>query len=235
MKKILKMMVIVMVISILSGCSAVIADEGADYSNKTLTGQISEIDGSKLTLELGKLKKNKETQETTGQAPMMPEGFDGQLPEDFDGELPEDFNGQPPMMQGQTGEQGGQMMEGNRPEKPQDFNGQRPQMENGEMPELPDGQMPQLPEGEMPEDFNGQMPQGFPGQMDQNKKTTYTFEKKSDTASIDVGDVEVTLSDGSIGTVDDLKVGDVVQITVDGNNKVTSLTVYEISETTQSE
>jgi hypothetical protein len=72
---------------------------------------------------------------------------------------------------------------------------------------------------------------GFMPGMNENKKgkTEYTFNKKSGTATIDIKGVEVTLADGSIGTADDLQVGDVVRIVVDENNDVSSVTVYQVT------
>lgn len=40
----------------------------------------------------------------------------------------------------------------------------------------------------------------------------------------------VSLADGSEGSISDLKVGDVVQIVVDSNNSITSITQYNVSE-----
>lgn len=242
MKKILMMMIIMMFITVLTGCSTIVANDDTDYAGKTLTGQISEISGTKLTLHLGKLKKNKETQELTQELPQMSEDFsaqgpmmekpdngqDGQMPENETGQMPQDFGGFKPGTNNTE-----------KPQLPKDFNDMKPEMDDTDRPELPqdfNGQMPpQMMEGEgqnkpFMNKENGQMSEGFPGMMKENNKTTYIFKMKDDTAAIDVGQVTVTLADGSIGSVTDLKVGDVVEIAVDENNKVYSLTVYEVSE-----
>ena len=244
MKKIWKMIFVLSILVGLSACSAVIAEKGEDYSGKTLTGQINEIEGTTVYLQLGKLKKaeNNEMPEMSGdfegqmpqfdgsEIPEMPDGFDFEMPEDFEGSAPE---GSFDQMPGQFGSQNGNMPEipnGQRPERPEGFNGERPEGLDSERPEMPEG-------------FDGQMPQGNPGQMTneggggmsqmpnmEQGKTVYIFKKKSQTVSISLKGAEVTLADGSIGTVSDLKVGDVVQIVVDENNNISSVTVCEISE-----
>ena len=246
MKNILKMMIMMLLVGLLSGCNAVIADKKEDYSNKTLTGMISEINGTVLTLELGKLKKSKQSKTENDQIPQMSEGqipqeFNGEkpeLPEDFDGQLPENNQGQ--MMHG-PGQMGGSE---ERPQKPEGFNGEMPEDFNGEKPEDMNGERPQLPEdfdGQFPEDFSGQLPEDFKEQMNEggnsefmqkpeksSSTTVYTFKKKSETATIDLKNVTVTLADGSSGTISDLNIGDVVQIKVDENNNASSVIVYQV-------
>ena len=238
MKNILKMMIAFAMVGMLSGCSAVVADKREDYSNKTLTGMISEINNTTLTLELGKLKKADKSETEKEQPVQNNDGqiageSDGQIPQEFNGEkpeLPEDFDGQMP----QNGQ--GQMMHGHGNMEGTEEIVQMPDAFNGQMPEDIDGERPKFPE-----DFDGQMPQGTTGQMNEGNNgqmmkkpemvtntTAYTFKKKSGTATIDIRDVTVTLADGSAGTSADLKQGDVVKITVDENNDVSSVTVYQV-------
>ena len=232
MKNLFKTLLALSLIIGLSACSAVVAEKKEDYSNKTLTGMISEIDGTSLTLELGKLKKvdNEENQES----PQLPEMDEGQMPQFNEGEMPE-----PPV------DEQGNPIEGFNGERPEGFSGQRPEFgkweNNGEMPkgELPEGMDGQRPE--LPEDFTGQMPEGGPGQMMEGEgnrpqmpgmvkeETTYTFKRKSGTATIDIKDIAVTLADGTTGTIEDLKIGDVVKITVDDNNNVSSVTAFNVT------
>ena len=143
MKKMLKTILALSMIVVLSACSAVIAEKKEDYSNKTLTGQITNIDNTTVSLDLGKLKKSDKNEETNEE--QMPDDFSNQVPE-FNGEMPEDFNGQMP---DNFGPQGGMMQS----------SGQKP---DGQMPEGFDGQKPDLPE-----DFNGEFPEGFEGEKPQ--------------------------------------------------------------------
>ena len=59
----------------LSGCGADIGEEdseqaASDYSNTAITGQVTAIDGTEVTLQLGELTEAKEGSEP----PQMPEG-----------------------------------------------------------------------------------------------------------------------------------------------------------------
>ena len=287
MKKLLKLSLALTMVLFLSACSAVAAENKADYSDRTLTGKITSINGSSVTLQIGKLKQDDAAMgqmpqmgqfQANGEAPEMAEGEmpefngeapafgEGQMPE-TDGEVPElpsgdmtqgeapQMNGMEPMMPGrgerrQMSETGqlptdGQMPQMTEGEMPEMTDGQMPQF-NGEAPAFGDGQMPQFPaDGEMPE-FNdeapafgqGQMPRMTEGQMPmmgsgQGMKGqmggSYTFKEGKETVTIDLGDTAVSLSDGTTGSVSDLKVGDVVSIDVDKNNEVASVKVYSIN------
>ena len=281
MKKIVKLLFALSLIILLSACSNVIAENGVDYSNQTLVGQISEIDGDSYTLTLGKVKqdKNKASENNGGMMPQMNEDgtmseFDGQVPEGMpempsDGSMPqmnEDgsapaFNQAPPtnedgtMPEPPVGFEGMPQMseDGTLPEdsgntqfqgrRGQGFRGQMNSTEGAEdtMPEF--GQRPQMNEdGTMPE-FNGEMPtdgtmpgfgnrQGMNNGQTNNSQGTYTFNAKNKTAEIKLKDVEVTLADGTVGSLSDLKVGDVIEVVVGNNNGIESIKVYSISEVT---
>ena len=281
MKKIVKLLFALSLITLLSACSNVIAENGVDYSNQTLVGQISEIDGDSYTLTLGKVKqdKNKASENIGGMMPQtnedgtMPE-FNGQVPEGMpempsDGSMPqmsEDgsapaFNQAPPtnedgtMPEPPVGFEGMPQMseDGTLPEdsgntqfqgrRGQGFRGQMNSTEGAEdtMPEF--GQRPQMNEdGTMPE-FNGEMPtdgimpefgnkQGMNNGQTNNSQGTYTFNAKNKTAEIKLKDVEVTLADGTVGSLSDLKVGDVIEVVIGNNNGIESIKVYSISEVT---
>gem|GEM_PF-5640350 len=225
MKKIIKTISGILLITLLCACSTVVGENKTDYSNKTLTGQIAEINGTTVTLNLGKLSKNKNTQENTGEM-QAPQGMPGQMSE---GEAP-------------------QMTEGEVPEMPE---GEMPQMSEGEVPQMSQGEMPAFENGERPEKpQGGMMPQGMPdenfdpsqmsggphggmmpgSEKSSKQKVSYKFKLKDDTAVIDLGDMTVSLADESEGSISDLKVGDVVQIVVDSNNSITSITQYNVSE-----
>ena len=259
MKKFIKILLPLTMVLFLSACNTVIADNTPDHSGQTLTGVITSIDGTQVSLTLGKLKENDMSSQMmqdnmpafengempsfeNGELPEMPEG---EMPQFEQDQMPEMNNGQMPQgphdmvpggpgmpMQG-TGEEG-QMPswnEGEAPELPegeaQMTPGQMPPFENGEMPEMPsfeNGEMPELPEGELPSFGNGQMMTGRGAQM----KLTYTFKESEKTDAIDLKDCVVTLSDGTSGTFEDLKIGDVIRVIVSKENIVESVRVYQI-------
>ena len=156
MKKLLKLSLALTMVLFLSACSAVAAENKADYSDRTLTGKITSVNGSSVTLQIGKLKQD---DAAMGQMPQMGQfQANGEMPEMTEGEMPE-FNGEAPAFgQGQMPETDGEVpqMNGMGPMMP--GRGERIQM--SETDQLPtDGQMPQMAEGEMPEMTDGQMPQ----------------------------------------------------------------------------
>lgn len=226
MKKIVTVSLFCILLLSLCGCNAVIDDHEEDYSNQTLTGQITQIDGTEVTLALGKLKEENSPMEQM-QMPdfsMMekPEGMEGfgfpgsreeddsmsELPEDFKGEKPDNFNDE-------------------RPEKPGSDNMNKPQDMDGSAFPGPreDGGTPP----ELPEDFDSQMPFMDDGSMPGMMSVTYTFKEGKDTADIQLKDTEVILEDGSIGSVSDLNTGDVIQIVIGDHNTIESIQVYPIS------
>ncbi len=256
MKKFIKILLPLTMVLFLSACNTVIADNTPDHSGQTLTGVITSIDGTQVSLTLGKLKENdKGFQMAQGNMPAFENGEmpEGELPEFTQGQMPEMGNGQMPqgphgMMPGHPGmpmqgtDEEGQMPawnEGEAPELPEGSThmtpGQMPPFENGEMPEMPsfeNGELPELPEGELPGMADSEMPSFGNGQMRTGKggqmQLTYTFKESEKTDTIDLKDCTVTLADGTSGTFEDLKVGDVIRIIVSKENIVESVRVYQI-------
>ena len=267
MKKSIKTLLPLTMVLFLSACNTVIADNTPDHSGQTLTGVITSIDGTQVSLTLGKLKENDMGfQMTQGNMPAfengeMPSFENGELPEMPDGEMPQFEQGQMPemnngqMLQGPHGmmpghpgmpmqgtDEEGQMPAWNEDEAPELPEGstqmtpgqmppfeneempEMPSFENGELPELPEGKLPEMAEGEMPSFGNGQMRTGKGGQM----QLTYTFKESEKTDTIDLKDCTVTLADGTSGTFEDLKVGDVIRVIVSKENIVESVRVYPI-------
>ena len=316
MKKLLKLSLALTMVLFLSACSAVAAENKADYSDRTLTGKITSINGNTLTLQIGKLKQDDSAMDgqmdqfgqgvmasdgqlptdgempEMGQFPMMEEGQmpdfeNGEMPQlaqgqfPTDGEMPQSGSGFPPFGQGQMNENDGETSQfpegdtaqGNFPQMngmgpkmgrrgdmsqmPQS-DGTAPSFEQGELPEMGDGQMPdmgQFPtteEGQIPDFENGEMPQFGQGQfsadgqmsqmnegqmpmmgmgqgMNGQMSGSYTFKEGNETVTIDIGNVSVSLADGTTGSASDLKVGDVVSIIVDQNNEVASVKVFTVN------
>jgi len=258
MKKLLKLSLALIMVVFLSACCAVTAENKADYSDRTLTGKITSVSGSSVTLQIGKLKQD---DAAMGQMPQMGQfQANGEMPQ-MNGELPElpsgDMTqGEPPQMNGmgpmmerpagkgrmpQTGQlpnegEAPQMAEGQPPfdgqlpadrQMPDFGNGEMPQM-NGELPELPSGDMVQ---GEVPQMAEGQMPQMGSGRaMKGQMSGSYTFKEGKETLTVDLSDADISLADGTMGSVSDLKIGDVVSIDIDANGEVTSAKVCLITD-----
>lgn len=111
--------------------------------------------------------------------------------------------------------------------KPEDFEGTFPEGENvpprgdGEMPEIPEGMTP--PEGmTMPE--NGEMPD-FGGM---GGKGFGNFASDVETKNVEIGDAHISVEiDGgkASGSMDDIKAGAFVTITMNGKGEVTNVLV----------
>lgn len=220
--------------------TAEVEETSADTETTTQVGQITAIDGSTVTLQLGELSG------TTGG------GFDGGMPDgeggDFDGELPE---GDSASADGEAPElpDGEEMGDGEAPDDLPDRDGEAPSGDgeapsgDGEIPDdLPtdgeggdfDGEMPDGDgdfDGEMPEggDFDGEMPDGEGGGMSGGGFGGSSFTAGDETLTLDLTDVTVTLSDGETGSVSDLAVDDILQIEYDADGAASSVTVLSLT------
>ena len=167
----------------------------------TLTGMVVSVDGTIISLmemDTGNMN-GKDFAE--GERPEMPEGMEGF--QGFGDWSPEDFEG--------TSPEGGNF----------------PQWGDGEMPEMPEGMTPPegmtSPEGmTMPE--NGEMPDfGDMGGMEFGN-----FDSDAETKNVDISDAHISVEiDGgkASGSMDDIKAGTFVTITMNGKGKVTNVLV----------
>ena len=174
----------------------------------TLTGMVVSVDGTVISLMEMDTGNMSGKDFAGGERPEMPEGmedfqgFGDFNPEDFDGTLPE----------GETFPQGGE----------------RPQMPEGsEMLDIPEGET--MPEGmELPEGMtipeNGEMPDfGSMGGMGFGN-----FDSDAETKNVDIGDAHISVEiDGgkASGSMDDIKAGTFVTITMNGKGEVTNVLV----------
>ncbi len=110
---------------------------------------------------------------------------------------------------------------------PEDFEGTLP--EGGNFPQLGDSEMPEMPEGmELPEGMtkpeNGEMPDfGDMGGMGFGN-----FDSDAETKNVDIGDAHISVEiDGgkASGSMDDIKAGTFVTITMNGKGEVTNVLV----------
>ena len=164
----------------------------------TLTGMVVSVDGTVISLmemDTGNMN-GKDFAE--GERSEMPEGMEGF--QGFGDWSPEDFEGTIP--------EGGNF----------------PQWGDGEMPEMPEGMTP--PEdGQMP-DFGGGMPNfGGNGGMGAGSEN---FASDAETKDVDIGDAHISVEiDGgkASGSMDDIKAGTFVTITMNGKGEVTNVLV----------
>ena len=180
----------------------------------TLSGMIVSVEGSVLSVAEMDLNDMEEMDFGGGEMPQMPEGMEnfGNI-EDFD----------PTQLQGNLPE-GAQLPEG----------AEMPEWGEGEMPEMPEGMT--LPEGmefpegmEMPE--NGEMPD-FEGVIGGEAPDFESFGADVETKEIDISDAHISLEieDGKAsGSLDDIKSGSFVTITIDGKGKATYVLVSSAS------
>ena len=161
----------------------------------TLTGMVVSVDGTVISLMEMDTSNMGGKDFAGGERPEMPEGMEGF--QGFEDLNPEDF-------------------EGTFPDE-----GNFPQWGNGEMPEIPEGM--ELPEGmTMPE--NGEMPDfGSMGGMGFGN-----FDSDAETKNVDIGDAHISVEiDGgkASGSMDDIKAGTFVTITMNGKGEVTNVLV----------
>jgi len=163
-----------------------------------LTGMVVSVDGTVISLMEMDTSNMGGKDFAGGERPEMPEGMEGfQGFGDFN---PEDFEG--------TFPEGGNF----------------PQWGDGEMPEMPEGMTP--PEdGQMP-DFGGGMPNfGGNGGMGAGSEN---FASDAETKDVDIGDAHISVEiDGgkASGSMDDIKAGTFVTITMNGKGEVTNVLV----------
>ncbi|MCD7760783.1 MAG: hypothetical protein LUH16_03290 [Clostridiales bacterium] len=195
-----------------------VEETSADTETTTQVGQITAIDGSTVTLQLGELT-GMSGGGFDGEAPELPDGEemgDGEAPEMPDGEAPSDVpsDGEAP-----SGGDGAPSGDGEAPDDlPTDGEGGD---FDGEMPDG-DGDF----DGEMPEGggFDGEMPDSQGGGMGGSG-----FTAGDESLILDLTDVTITLSDGETGSVSDLAVDDILQIEYDADGAVSSVTVLSLT------
>jgi len=195
MKKAVALLCTAAIVISLAACG-----KSADYSNQTVVGKVTAINGTKVTLQLGELSE--------GEKPEMPSGDSAQ-----DGQTPPEKPSGDSAQDGQT-----------PPEKPSGDSAQDgqtpPEMPSGDSTQ--DGQTPpEKPSGdsaqdgqtppEMPSNPQGQAPSGGFGGMQ-------SFTAGDETAEIDLDGATLTKNSQDI-SVDDISEGDILKITFNDSNK----------------
>ena len=204
MKKLVPVILLMLILAVtLSACG--------EEKETTLTGMVVSVDGTVISLVEMDTNNRGNREFTEGERPEMPEGMKGFDPENFD---PEAFAGTLP--NGETMPQPG---DGERPQggRPQ---GERPQ---GERPEMPEGMT--LPEGMTPPE-GGQKPgNGNEGQFE-------NFMADAETKDLDIKNAHISVEEDGVkasGSLDDIKPGTFVTVTINGKGEVTNVLVSSLS------
>ena len=195
------------ILLVLALAATLVACDKSEGEETTITGMVVSVDGSVIQLmemENGTAGGNFDR----GERPEGMEGFQGYGdfdPESFEGTMPEGMD----MSQWGSGE---------RPEMP----------EGSTMPEdftVPEGMEGQMPEDfTMPEGMEGQMP-GFGGSMGFDAES---MAAEGETRELDLKDAHISVEiDGgkATGSMDDIKAGTFVTVTLNGKGEVTNVLV----------
>ena len=189
-----------------------------DYVGQTLTGQVTAIDGSAVTLQLGELTEDANT------PPDLPSGSsDAQTPPDggSDANTPPEKPGDASGSDTQTPPDGGSAPSGQAPDGGSDTTTPPEKPDGGSDSGTADGQPPAKPD-DASGDANGtppDMPSGGPGGSG--------FTAGDETVTLDFSSAEIT-ENGETVTLSDLSEGDVVTVTVGSGTAVTAAEIVSI-------
>ncbi len=192
-------------------CSAAVALSFAGCGSKTettstdlseITGQVTEIDGTEITLQLGELNENSQSSQPPADKPSGSESqpSDSQAPPEKPNNGNSDNTQTPhekPNGENNSDNQTPPNMLNNNSEKPSD---------NGNTP--------------------SDMPQNMP------PKAGNAFTPSNDTITVDAENAEITIETGSEttdGTIDDIKENDILTLQIDENNSAKEITVKSAS------
>ena len=217
MKKITALLCAAAMVLSLAACSS--GEDNSAYAGTTVTGEVSEIDGNKVTVTLGELT---EEEMPDWQQP----GGDGETPpskpDESGTDSSETATQTPP--EGKNGAGGGETP----PSKP-DTDTAGDGQASGEAPsEAENGAQG----GETPPDGNGDAgdgetppdkPDGEGGGMGGKK----TFTATEGTLTFDISSAEIT-KDGESATAQDIASGDILQITFDENGKASAVEIVNL-------
>ncbi len=189
---------------------ALLAGLTACGKQKTVTGKITAIDGTTVTLQLGELSDDEDSSNTSGapqgEPPAKPDGDNSNssgAPQDNPPEMPDgdnsDSSGAP---------------QGEPPAKPDGDNSDSSGAPQGEPPAKPDGDS---------SNFSG-APQGNPPELPGGSGTSTNFTAGTETLTVELGSATITKNNAA-AAVSDLSVGDVVQVELNSKSKAAAVTV----------
>ena len=194
MKKLISILCAGAMLLSLAACSA---KADTTYAGQTITGKVTALEGTSVTLALGELTED-----------AAPSGSDSQ---------------QPPEMPGNDNQTGDQPT-GTPPEKPEDVSddnqsGQQP-------PEKPDGDSSQQSDNqppEMPENGENGQPNGTPPDMPEGGMGS-SFTESSETLTIDITDAAIVKNGETVSSTE-LSVDNVVQVTFDDSGSAATVEI----------
>ena len=195
MKKFIAILCAAAMVLTLAACGA---KRNTEYAGQTVTGKVTAIDGTSVTLALG---------ESSGSG--APSGGDGQ---------------QPPEMPDGSSQTDGQPT-GTPPEKPEDSDDSG-QSGGQEPPAKPDGDSSRQPTGTPPEKPDGDSDQqgDTPPEMPDGSSRQGGFTESGETVTVDISKATVT-KNGESASASDLAAGDVVQVTFDKKGVATAVVI----------
>ena len=216
MKKHIKTMILIMAFALAAGLCA--CSERADYSGKTVVGQVTAIDGDQITLQLGELKEIDLDDMDFGGGMQMPGGF-GQS-DQFD-----TFDELEGSSESPTGFPNGMMPNGG---------GTPPEMPNGGqqgdfdvMPGQTDGEMPNGG-GTPPEMPSGGQQGGFrpmPGGMD-FMNNGFVAGEETLTLNIDGSEIKIEFGgETAEGSIESIRIGSVLEVELGNDGNAQTVTV----------
>ncbi len=186
---------------LLAGCGSNQKSADSQYKSETINGQVSEINGSEITVTLGTLSSFEDMMENNGEAPS------GGQPGAQSGEVP---TGGAPSGEEQPGAQSGEAPTGGAP--------------SGE--EQPGAQSGEAPTGGAPSgDGQSEVPSGNGGMPD----TIFTAGEEAYTFTVTDESVIYLEQDASEdleqGTLEDITAGSILSIEFDAEGAITKITV----------
>ena len=185
--------------------TTIAATTATEQAETNLTGKITAIEGSTVTLSLGSLTEGK------------PGDMDSQTPPDMSGS--DNSQTPPDAPSGNNSQTPPEKPEGDSsqtpPEMPSDSNSQVPSGNGGQTPpDNPGGGSAQAP-------GNGQMPSGQPGGMD--------FQESGETRTLDLSNAVITKNEQSV-TVDALAVDDILVLTLSTDGTAAAVQVLSAQD-----
>lgn len=169
------------------------------YAGQTITGKVTALEGTSVTLALGELTEDAAPGGDSQQPPEMP-GGDGQTGNQPTGTPPEKLEGTSD--DNQSGQQPPERPEGDSNSQPND--NQPPEMPSGSQNGQDGGTPPDMPEGGMG---------GGSG-----------FTESGETLTIDISDAAIMKNDETVSATE-LSVDDVVQVTFDDSGSAATVEI----------
>ncbi len=196
---------------------------------KTVTGKITAIDGTTVTLQLGELSDDEDSYGSSG----TPQGEPPAKPDGDNSNSSGAPQGEPPAKPDGDNSNSSGAPQGNPPEMPDGDNSDssgapqgnppaKPDGDNSDSSGAPQGEPPAKPDGDS-SNFSG-APQGNPPELPGGSGTSTNFTAGTETLTVELGSATITKNNAA-AAVSDLSVGDVVQVELNSKSKAAAVTV----------